>query len=367
MLQNRIQVENEDKTSRMSIFFRILMKTGMFPLTLDPTEKRPTFKICSRSTLLFTFYNVVVFVISAFCVNYILGFDTMKTFWQNMLSQSNFTDFLTYVVIQSMNLLSSLQFKSFFDICKISSVLLLRKQLHWPKYGVIFLCTTVSCVFAKVLWGIFTIKARIDLNFREISGLSLGYSIQFLWSYTIVFSMFLFFLTWMQHFSLICEEYHSNNIFQHCQQCLQIYKSIQDGLGFTFFTSFVIFQILIVLAIYMFISTAFFCPYDLYTNIVICICYVVIFTHYATFMCIITANAENTHSSLQKLTNPLKRTLTKENDKDIVMDIQLLIQEVETIPRLNGLGYFELKRETLTSIVSNTVTYLIILLQFRTS
>ena len=288
-------------------------------------------------------------------------------FWRNMLDQSNFTDFLTYVVILSMNVFSSLQYKSFHDICKISSDLLLRNQLKWPKHGNLFSCATVLCVFVKVIWGVLSIIARIDICYNEITAITLGYSVSFLWSYTVVYFLFLFYFSWMEHFSVICKKDDSFNILKHSHKCLQIYKSIQDGLGFTLLTTFVGFQIMIVLSLYMFISTAFYGSYDLYTNIVICICYVVMFLHYATVLFIITATAENTHSSLLNLAQPLNKMLVKENNKERIMDIQLLIKEIEATPPLNGLGYFQLKRETLTSIVSNTVTYLIILLQFRTS
>ena len=56
-----------------------------------------------------------------------------------------------------------------------------------------------------------------------------------------------------------------------------------------------------------------------------------------------------------------------EPDEDTRINAQLLLKEIENIPPFHGNGYFELKRETLTSITSTTVTYLIILLQFRGS
>ena len=57
----------------------------------------------------------------------------------------------------------------------------------------------------------------------------------------------------------------------------------------------------------------------------------------------------------------------KEKDEDTRANAQLLIDEIKTVPPLNGNGYFVLKKDTLTSIASTTVTYLIILLQFRNS
>ena len=45
--------------------------------------------------------------------------------------------------------------------------------------------------------------------------------------------------------------------------------------------------------------------------------------------------------------------------------VKMLIKELASTGPLSGDGYFDVGRGTLTSMVSTTITYLIILMQFR--
>ena len=150
MLQNKVADQKEEDTTKMSKIFRKLMKYGLMPITLDPVTKKPTFKNCSRPTIFFTLYIVVVYAISIFCFHYLLGLNTLIKFWGNMWNQSNFTDFLTYLIFLSINVFSSLQYKNFHGICKISSDLLLRRNLKWPKQGNLLFCTSVFQLSLKL-------------------------------------------------------------------------------------------------------------------------------------------------------------------------------------------------------------------------
>ena len=313
MWQKTVSEQNVETLSKMSRFFRILMKFGLFPFMMDSSEKKLSFKICSRPTLYFTLYVCIMMITFSFCMFYLLGIDNIQKFWENMLNQSNFTDFLTYAYLMSINMFSTLQLKIFYDISKISSDLLLSTNFKWPKHGHLLLYLTILCMGAQIIWGVLSINARIEMNFSELLGVIIGYCILFVMNYTIVFNEFIFFLTWMEHFSKICDEYDFSNVFKHSQACLKIFKTIQDGLGWIYLMFFIAFQIMIVMNIYMFISTAFFGPYDLHTNIVISICYVIIFLYCAVVLYVLTTTAENTYRSLQNLTNPLRRMMDREN------------------------------------------------------
>lgn len=366
MIQSTVGVENVETTSKMSRYFRVLLKIGWLPLIMDSTEKKLSFKMCSRQTLYFNLYFMLMLAIHTFCIYYLVGADNLLKVWEILLNQSNFTDFLTYVVITSTNLFSALQSKFIYDISKISSDLLLSRNLIWPKHGKLLLFVSILCIIAQTLWAALSLNARIEMSYQQWIGIAVGNSILFTWNYIIFYNEFLFFLTWMEHFSMICEN-DSKNLFEKSQNCLQIYKTIQIGLEFIFLMIFIALQVMIVLNIYMFISTAFFGSHDLYTNIIMSICFVTIALYCAVVLYAVTTTAENTHSSLMSLANPLRKMMAKSSTKDERINIQILIKEIENTPFLHGCGYFELKRETLTSIVSNTVTYLIILLQFRTS
>ena len=77
--------------------------------------------------------------------------------------------------------------------------------------------------------------------------------------------------------------------------------------------------------------------------------------------------AETALEKLRNLTEPLQQRIIQEKDSVKQLKIKHLIEKVEKVSPLSGNGYFEISRETLTSIVGISITYLIILLQFRTA
>ena len=81
----------------------------------------------------------------------------------------------------------------------------------------------------------------------------------------------------------------------------------------------------------------------------------------------ITMTAESAFGKLKNLVIPLQQRMIQEKDPVEQMKIKFLIEKVEKVRPLSGNGYFEICRETLTSIVGISITYLIILLQFRTA
>ena len=76
---------------------------------------------------------------------------------------------------------------------------------------------------------------------------------------------------------------------------------------------------------------------------------------------------ESSFEKLKSLVGPLQKRMLQEKDPIEQMKIKILIEKVEKLRPLSGNGYFEISRETLTSIVGISITYLIILLQFRTA
>ena len=80
-----------------------------------------------------------------------------------------------------------------------------------------------------------------------------------------------------------------------------------------------------------------------------------------------TMTAEKAHQDLKSLATPLQHALVLESDQPKIQSLKILLKEVENVGPLSGNGYFDISRGTLTSIVSISVTYFIILLQFRTA
>ena len=90
-------------------------------------------------------------------------------------------------------------------------------------------------------------------------------------------------------------------------------------------------------------------------------------TYCSLVLYFITMTAESSFEKLKNLTVTLQQRMVKEKDPVEQMKIRFLIEKVEKTKPLSGNGYFEISKSTLASITSISVTYLIILLQFRTA
>ena len=89
--------------------------------------------------------------------------------------------------------------------------------------------------------------------------------------------------------------------------------------------------------------------------------------YYITVLYFLTMTAEKAHQDLKMLASPLQQALVMETEQPKIQSLKILLKEVENVGPLSGNGYFDISRGTLTSIVSISVTYFIILLQFRTA
>ena len=96
------------------------------------------------------------------------------------------------------------------------------------------------------------------------------------------------------------------------------------------------------------------------------LCFIVMAVYYISVLYFITMTAEKSHNNLKMLATPLQQSLVEEQDGPRLQSLKLLLKEVESVGPLTGNGYFDISRGTLTSIVSISLTYFIILLQFRT-
>ena len=350
----------------MLLFFEFLLKVGLIPLHMNLSTNQLQFKMFSKSTLLFNFYCLILFGLANFFWWYMVTPTKVLEFWDGMYNQSETTDLLTFVVFFIQYAFPALNLNIYKDITKISNDLLFYKNLKWPKSGKFYIIMTSFGYIGIINWFIFMFKARVQEYYSTI-GLICAVSFQFVYTFIVVFILMVFILSWMETLTMICKERNpARNIHQHSVKCRNYYKSMQDGLGRTFLLIFTTLQILIVIGLYKSITTAFYHPYDTASNIVLTVSYAVVSILNSTSLFVLTLAAEDAHTSLKNLVAPLNVALIGETEEKI-QDIKCLIKEIENMPPLNGNGYFEIRKGTITSIVSTTVTYLIILLQFRSS
>ena len=181
----------------------------------------------------------------------------------------------------------------------------------------------------------------------------------------IVFIFFFFILVLIDEFKrIVC--LRKNNIILHSNYCVDCFKTMQKGFGRTFLLTFSYYQIEIVFLTYMGISSLMsISKENLWQNVISSCCYFTMSAYCMSILYCITLTAEEAYDALQSLNIPLEKMLVNENDLTRKENIKSTMRKLEKMRPLNGNGYFYITRETLTSIVSTTITYLIILLQFR--
>ena len=77
------------------------------------------------------------------------------------------------------------------------------------------------------------------------------------------------------------------------------------------------------------------------------------------FIVLLLFTADNLYVNMKNL----KRTLLRNQNNDV--EFKDILEDLEHIEPLTGLGLFQIRKHNLTSMVSIAVTYLIILVQFR--
>ena len=362
--KNQVMKVSKEKGS-MLLFFKFLLKVGIIPLNLNSSTNELKFEMFSKPTLLFCIFSFLLFAIGGFFGLYVIGISVTLEFWGKMFNESETTDLITFIVYFLLYTIAVCNFKVYKDISKISTGLLLYKNLQWPKKGKILTFMTGLGFLALVTWLTFMVKTKVE--YVSTTGLLLAACTNYGFNFFTSFTLVAFFLSWIDTLSMICEEWQpAGRIYQHSLKCRDYYKSLQNGLGNILLTFFTGQQILLVISLYKCITTAFYHPYDVPTNIVLTICYAIMSIFISTYIYVITMSAEELHTSFKSLAIPLNIALIAENEENN-HNIKSLIKEIENMPPLNGNGYFEIKKGTITSIVSTTVTYLIILLQFRSS
>ena len=126
-------------------------------------------------------------------------------------------------------------------------------------------------------------------------------------------------------------------------------------------------QVSMIVGLFMSVSVNFSEFYDAepWMKPVMIFVYIFITAYDMIFLYSITMIAEKAHESLKKLVQPLEEALIRTVDVKEREEMKILVKNIENVGPLNGNGYFDISRSTLTSVTSISITYLIILLQFR--
>ena len=104
-----------------------------------------------------------------------------------------------------------------------------------------------------------------------------------------------------------------NNLIQHADNCIDGFKTLQNGFGTTFLITFSYHQIENAFCTYMGISSLIAINGNLWQNIVLSVCYFSMTAYFMTILYCITLTAEEAYDALQSLNTPLEKMLVNED------------------------------------------------------
>ena len=287
----------------------------------------------------------------------------------------------------------------------ISPNIWMSKHLKWPKYGYMLLLSEltffVGYIFMIVVKeGEASNHIHTTLNIQllifvvipahnyEATSIQwtflLSYQLCGIFLYIIFFSLFLIPLTWLEKISSDCNELSIEVNILKFNNIIAYYNSLQEGLELLIFILFNFCQLSIIVNLFNSISYPFHAsevPYERFLWVIVFLCFSF---HYIFLILAITLTAENSYHQVTGLEDPLKdklcknlQTKAKIDHKIFVLDlaedqgekfeIQKVLDKIDKLKPLSGKGFFFLTRNNLTSMLSISVTYLIILLQFKLS
>ena len=154
----------------------------------------------------------------------------------------------------------------------------------------------------------------------------------------------------------------------HAKTCLDLYNDFQSGFGF--FLLYIVFsvsQMSLIFFSFLTISEAIGSNEELWAILLLSFgkfsFTVGVPLNIHGLACILDAG----YKTMRGLTHLLRRELLQDIERLERQTIEILIKEIEDTGPLNGKGFFNITRGTLTGMLSVGITYLIILVQFKMS
>ena len=176
--------------------------------------------------------------------------------------------------------------------------------------------------------------------------------------------------TWMENFVQItvnAAESSAGTIKESSLDCVNLYSKCKRGLSYYFTKVFILYQIMLVVSTYIAIS--YILGNDLnYSNILFIVANILHSIALIGWLLCQSMVAGDCHKALLGLAKSLrKRKMQVLDNVNEAAWIDNIIDDIEAAGPLTGGGFFDVEQKTVTSIIGCTVTYLIVLLQFKSS
>ena len=192
--------------------------------------------------------------------------------------------------------------------------------------------------------------------------------------------IYIFPLSWMDDISPKTHDMSEEMSLSLIQEVIVQYNSLQEGFSLFFFLFFDFSQVSIIVNLFNSISYSFQESHNT-MEIILWAFDFLLYALYHIFMILaFTLTAERAFHSIKGLKEDLQKRECKNKNKGLVLilafedlsededenfEIRRLLNKIENIEPFSGKGFFYLTRSNLTSMLSISITYLIILLQFK--
>ena len=173
--------------------------------------------------------------------------------------------------------------------------------------------------------------------------------------------------SWMEKFISLCQQKASGKEITHAKSCVEIYGKLEKGFGTFFIFVFSMSQFFIIFSLFLAMSQAVGSNGSGWQRIIKSVSLLLVTfglgLNIFGFACIM----DTAHKSLKGIGHCLQEKKTHIPDEIERGEIMNVIMTIDKAEPLNGKGFFEITRGTLTGMMSVGITYVIILVQFRMS
>ena len=171
----------------------------------------------------------------------------------------------------------------------------------------------------------------------------------------------------MEKFVSLCETKDRGKEIPRARRCIELYSAFQEGFGTFFFFVFSVTQLLSIFTLFLTISQSIGSDDPLLVKLLYSFGNLVVTSGLILNITGLTFILETGYTSLIGLTKPLQEKLLQQMDGSERGIIKNTIKDLEQMQPLTGNGCFAITRGTLTAMVSVSITYIIILVQFKMS
>ena len=236
-----------NKPTPVSKFFKILIQFCIIPLKINRSENKVTvtFKYKSKQTLIFLFYQLILIALIGFMSIYMTGINQIMTWFMAQFQHSNIIDFASLIILTIMiNFIPTFYLPSMNRLTNVENGLILSPNLqlpnHWKKIVLSSLVQAVSTAIHTYL--LLFNHLKIDDEDFDFSWWLVGSYIQIIYIYLLPFIFFFVVFCLIDEFKRkVC--LRKNNIIQHAGNCIDNFKTRQNGLGTTFLIFFLIIKL----------------------------------------------------------------------------------------------------------------------------